>query len=1057
MEVSLERECSALGGLFHQIILDMKNGTPLWEDFVAKATKLHTCLRATLQAIAAYLDAFQKIADAATNARGATKEIGTALTRICLRHKAVEARMKTFSTAIMDCLVIPLQEKLEDWKKTVINLDKDHAKEYKRAKSELKKRSTDTLRLQKKARKGCGGDLAKRVESCLADVTERRHLLEHAEKQAVRAALIEERARFCTFATFLKPVVNEEVAMLSEMGHLQEVVDVLDKHTSDPLTLPPASEQVIADLKGSESSWTFQTPPSSPSSLGSRKSSMCSISSLNSSSSGSTKSHHSPSHHYWHRSLSQRPLPSGRSSTLRSSVLGGTLHLSSVSSQDSGFTSQDGLQLARSNQASNMSEHSGGSSNGSTPTTPHALLPNQNNTATWPNLQETLQFERAASAILNERPHTISSAYERGHQRPPLTVYTFHAPENNLSHSQPVSPVSGSVSGSGSASGSAESSGATAGSPATPVAHSSPQPIYATRNECGIAQPIYATRSECGTASPQPIYASRSEIVNSQPIYGSRSDCSSGSPQPIYAALNDPNGISPLPSPKPQPIYARPPVIPQRHSSLERPSVPAKTSGSAGCVPNALSSNPHTQHLRAENQIPTYVNMHELASMAASKAQEMTYLPPPPPEMVSNDTPDKVDGPERDGSTSESSLESSSGYGSQTAIAMTDDGNHLEGYAMGRGGTLLRRGSNQGPKPPPPTRRTSSISTAGLTSQGAPPPAAPAPAPPAQPPQHIAKAGSMENLPPPPAYLLDPENHDDHHNLDDGLLPHGTVRKVASELKEKLGNNPANSTAFNSVIAQNAKLMASIKKQSSNPNMKNVKLSAAGVVGQPQQQRTSSLGRMTAVEALRAGAGGCFTGPELMRTSASGISIPVAQPNKTAESDGLPSVADAVRTLTELKHQPASPVSVRRTHSLRSQSAERKAGEGQPAAGGGGGGVGGVGSNFIAALSAKLGPTLSPRHSRRHSEDLQPLGGATGSPRMGQSFRESLTARLSHQQQAQHQQQQQQKASRVRQWINMRTAPDPATCHDSLMDQIKRGKPLKKTGGVNDRSAPRIL
>ena len=98
---------------------------------------------------------------------------------------------------------------------------------------------------------------------------------------------------------------DEEVAMLSEMSHLQEVVDVLEKNTAEPLILPPASEQVIADLKGSDSSWTFQTPPSSPSSLGSRKSSMCSISSLNSSSSGSTKSHHSPSHHYWHRSLSQ--------------------------------------------------------------------------------------------------------------------------------------------------------------------------------------------------------------------------------------------------------------------------------------------------------------------------------------------------------------------------------------------------------------------------------------------------------------------------------------------------------------------------------------------------------------------------------------------------------------------------------------------------------------------------------------------------------------------------------------------------------------------------------
>lgn len=30
-------------------------------------------------------------------------------------------------------------------------------------------------------------------------------------------------------------------------------------------------------------------------------------------------------------------------------------------------------------------------------------------TATWPNLQDTLQFEKAATAIMNDRPHTISS------------------------------------------------------------------------------------------------------------------------------------------------------------------------------------------------------------------------------------------------------------------------------------------------------------------------------------------------------------------------------------------------------------------------------------------------------------------------------------------------------------------------------------------------------------------------------------------------------------------------------------------------------------------------
>lgn len=32
-------------------------------------------------------------------------------------------------------------------------------------------------------------------------------LLEETEKQAVRRALIEERGRFCTFITFLQPVV----------------------------------------------------------------------------------------------------------------------------------------------------------------------------------------------------------------------------------------------------------------------------------------------------------------------------------------------------------------------------------------------------------------------------------------------------------------------------------------------------------------------------------------------------------------------------------------------------------------------------------------------------------------------------------------------------------------------------------------------------------------------------------------------------------------------------------------------------------------------------------
>lgn len=34
-----------------------------------------------------------------------------------------------------------------------------------------------------------------------------------------------------------------------------------------------------------------------------------------------------------------------------------------------------------------------------------------------------------------DRPHTISTAYERGHQRPALTVYTFQNPGDNITES----------------------------------------------------------------------------------------------------------------------------------------------------------------------------------------------------------------------------------------------------------------------------------------------------------------------------------------------------------------------------------------------------------------------------------------------------------------------------------------------------------------------------------------------------------------------------------------------------------------------------------------------
>ncbi|XP_055789869.1 protein MTSS 2-like isoform X1 [Salvelinus fontinalis] len=298
---SVEKECGALGGLFQAIVNDMKSSYPVWEDFSAKATKLHSQLRTTVLAIVTFLDAFQKVADMATNSRGGTRDIGSALTRMCMRHRSIETKLRHLTNALMEGLVTPLQDRIEEWKKTAYLLDKDHAKEYKRSRQEIKRKSSDTMKLQKKARKG-RGNLRPQLDSAMQDVSDLYLLMGETEKQAVRRALLEERGRYCSFINLLQPVVNGEIAMLGEITHLQAIVDDLTVLTEDPHKLPPASEQVIGDLKGSDYSWSYQTPPSSPSSAASRKSSMCSILQMPSSAA--------------HR-------------------------LSSVSSHDSGFISQD--------------------------------------------------------------------------------------------------------------------------------------------------------------------------------------------------------------------------------------------------------------------------------------------------------------------------------------------------------------------------------------------------------------------------------------------------------------------------------------------------------------------------------------------------------------------------------------------------------------------------------------------------------------------------------------------------------------------------------------------
>lgn len=86
----------------------------------------------------------------------------------------------------------------------------------------MKKRSSDTLRLQKKAKKGQIGDnLQNLVDSSMQTVNQQRAELEEVERKSLRSAMVEDRVRYCTFVNMLTPVVKQEVEVMYELGHLQ--------------------------------------------------------------------------------------------------------------------------------------------------------------------------------------------------------------------------------------------------------------------------------------------------------------------------------------------------------------------------------------------------------------------------------------------------------------------------------------------------------------------------------------------------------------------------------------------------------------------------------------------------------------------------------------------------------------------------------------------------------------------------------------------------------------------------------------------------------------------
>merc|ERR1712013_365634 len=114
------------GSLFDQVVGDMKVMAPLWEDLLLKSSKFYNVVKQTAFTGDLFLDSFQKIADAVTNSKGATRDIGVSFTKIVMRQRAVENKLKVFVGIMADNFITPLQDSLDEWKKTCSQLEKDH-------------------------------------------------------------------------------------------------------------------------------------------------------------------------------------------------------------------------------------------------------------------------------------------------------------------------------------------------------------------------------------------------------------------------------------------------------------------------------------------------------------------------------------------------------------------------------------------------------------------------------------------------------------------------------------------------------------------------------------------------------------------------------------------------------------------------------------------------------------------------------------------------------------------------------------------------------------------
>lgn len=284
-------KCVELRTLYSSLLGDIKGGSSLWEDVINRGGKLSTILRAAVHASNSFFDSVQRLADLASKTTGGSKEIGASLTRLCMRQKRLGTKLKSMSNQLVTCLANPLSSRLDDWKRAVSQIEKQHSRDAKRARAELKRAVAEANRLQRKlskhessSRDSSGGvsnqrigpgiglgqppplqppsrptstsrgsraftttsSLAVQTEAALQAIEDKVRRLEDVERSSIRRLMLAERDRYCFFVDSLKPSLESETSMLSEISNLQELLQALSIATEHPDQLLDEAEAILA-------------------------------------------------------------------------------------------------------------------------------------------------------------------------------------------------------------------------------------------------------------------------------------------------------------------------------------------------------------------------------------------------------------------------------------------------------------------------------------------------------------------------------------------------------------------------------------------------------------------------------------------------------------------------------------------------------------------------------------------------------------------------------------------------------------------------------------------